>query len=350
MSDFNGEPQRVLSALDRIADDLQQLRLDGGGVAYAEIVRRISRYRISQGVAPDASRPARSTVYDAFRRGRTRLNLTLVSEIVRALDGTEEDIENWHLRCLQALREQAAAELLVSIDVTENSGSAKLVVAEQADDPIVSSEGIREATQKVASGARKSLLAISCVLVNLLGFWLVANLGIPLYLDMLGTAIAAMMLGPWAGVGVAVATNLLGFGITDSSSFPFALVNVTGALVWGYGVLWVRRKASFGRYLALNLLVGFMCTVVATSLLVFIFNGGTGHASESTREQLESFGLPMFVAVFQSNLLYSLADKLLVGFISLAVMAQLSRWLNGALFKELETDIARRLGGAAGKA
>ncbi|MGO2051925.1 MULTISPECIES: ECF transporter S component [unclassified Glutamicibacter] len=343
MSDFKDQSQRMLSPFDRIVDDLQQLRLDGGDVPYAEIVRRISRNRIAQGVAPDASRPARSTVYDAFRRGRTRLNLELVSEIVRALDGTEKDIESWRLRCLQARREQAATE------DTECPGSEEPVVPERPNAPLAEPEAAKETKQKIAVHVRKVILALGCALANLLGFWLVANLGVPLYLDMLGTAVAAMMLGPWAGVGVAVATNLLGSGITDSSSIPFGLVNVTGALLWGYGALWVRRKGALRRYFALNLLVGFACTVVATSLLVLLFGGGTGHASEGTRMNLESFGLPMFVAVFQSNLLYSLADKMLVGFIALAVMAQLNGWLRGSIFEDLESDITRRLDIDAGQ-
>lgn len=333
--------ERSVSPFDRISEDLQRLRLDAGDVPYAEIVRRISRYRISQGVEPNASRPARSTVYDAFRIGRTRLNIELVSEIVRSLGGTEAEINAWRERCLQARRDQPTAspqladrskpevsETRAGRSLTENSSDA------QSQEP-----------KKASWFWRRLLLMVSCIAVNLLGFWLVATLGIPLYLDMLGTAIVAMLLGPWPGVVVAVLTNVLGSSITDSSSLAFISVNVTGALCWGYGMKWVRRKGTLRRYYLLTLQVALACSLVATLVLVFVFQGGTGHASEITRANLDAFGMPLIVTVFESNLLYSLADKLLTGFLALAVMDRVRNCIGGSSYPALEQDISRRIKG-----
>ena len=79
---------------------------------------------------------------------------------------------------------------------------------------------IEDSTQRNESNksrrlGRRMLLIVSSTALNLLGFWLVATLGIPLYLDMLGTAIVAMVLGPWAGVAVGIATNHWGRSFTD---------------------------------------------------------------------------------------------------------------------------------------
>lgn len=337
MSSFEDRSGWVQSPYDRIAEELQQLRLDAGDVPYAEIVRRISRHRISQGVDPVASRPARSTVYDAFRFGRTRLNVELVSEIVRALNGTDEDIEIWRNRCLQARSNQASS----SIKIEDHQGPQKSEDPEKLDIPV--SDFIDAAKNRRVG--RKLLLFTASVVVNLLGFWLVAILGIPLYLDMLGTAVAAIILGPWAGVAVAVATNVLGASITDSSSLAFVLVNATGALVWGYGIRWVRREKSLGRYYLLTFLVALSCSVVATVLLVFAFNGATGHASELTRANLDAFGMPLILSVFQSNLLYSFADKMLTGFLVLMFLARLKHWVQGSNALDLEADITRRIRG-----
>lgn len=52
MSKSEEQSHSTLSAFDLIAEDLQRLRLDAGDVPYAEIVRRISSHRISQGVDP----------------------------------------------------------------------------------------------------------------------------------------------------------------------------------------------------------------------------------------------------------------------------------------------------------
>ncbi|MGB9034947.1 MAG: hypothetical protein WCC45_10560, partial [Paeniglutamicibacter sp.] len=67
-----------MGAYDEIAQDLQQLRFAAGDVSYAEIVRRIAAHRERNGVDAGNARPARTTVYDAFRTGRTRVNPHLV--------------------------------------------------------------------------------------------------------------------------------------------------------------------------------------------------------------------------------------------------------------------------------
>ncbi|PRB69217.1 ECF transporter S component [Arthrobacter sp. MYb213] len=339
MSKSEEQSRSELSAFDLIAEDLQRLRLDAGDVPYAEIVRRISSHRISQGVAPGASRPARSTVYDAFRAGRTRLNVELISEIVRALGGTDEDVENWRNRCLRA-----RADRVTYVPEPENHPNSQGV-------DVVESPGIKQVEDSTQSEepsrrrrlGRRILLIVSSIAINLLGFWLVATLGIPLYLDMLGTAIIAMILGPWAAVAVAIATNLVGTSITDSSSLAFILVNVTGALIWGYGFRWVRRGGSLKRYYLLTFFVALSCSVVATIILFFVFHGGTGHASEITRANLDAYGMPLIVTVFASNLLYSLADKMLTAFLAVMVLVRLRHWENGPDTVELEADISRRL-------
>src|SRR5690606_28147164 len=76
-------------------------------------------------------------------------------------------------------------------------------------------------------------LMLGCVAVNLLGREFVDLLNLPVYLDMVGTALAAIVLGPWRGAAVGATTNLAGLFISGIASAPFAVVNVVGALVWG---------------------------------------------------------------------------------------------------------------------
>jgi len=68
---------------------------------------------------------------------------------------------------------------------------------------------------------------------SLLGFHLV-------FLDMGGTLLAAMLLGPWWGAGVGVLSNAFN-GLAFTAYFPFAVVNVAGALAWGY---WYRAARA----------------------------------------------------------------------------------------------------------
>ncbi len=92
------------------------------------------------------------------------------------------------------------------------------------------------------------------LLLNYLGLALSVRLETILFLDMMGTALVAFLLGPWWGAVVALlsssAVNWLlypGPG-ADYLIFPWSLVNMTGAFFWGA----VARSASFQRYLTLG--------------------------------------------------------------------------------------------------
>ena len=73
--------------------------------------------------------------------------------------------------------------------------------------------------------------------MNVIGGTVAGALKLPIFLDMIGTAVVAMTIGPWWGALVGVITNLtMGF-LTGPVLIPFAC-NVVGALVWGYGTRW----------------------------------------------------------------------------------------------------------------
>ncbi|MDO2933816.1 ECF transporter S component [Paeniglutamicibacter sulfureus] len=314
--------ERPASSYDEIAHDLQVLRFAAGDISYAEIVRRIAAHRELGGVDAGNARPARTTVYDAFRTGRTRVNPQLVGEIARVLGASEAEVAQWEHRCLHARR---------------NPREVPAAMPDAEAEPATPQSAVAEAA--VPARRRKLMLLLACVCLNVLGFTLVAWLGLPLYFDMVGTAIVAIVLGPWAGVAVGLTTNAIGLAITDSSSIAFALVNIAGALVWGYGARRLRLCQTFPRYVLLNVLVALSCSLVASALLVLLFNGGTGHASESTTRNLAAMGNSLYLAVLGSNLVHSLADKLLTGFVVLGALGAVRRWIEVPFYEALSTDV-----------
>jgi hypothetical protein len=88
------------------------------------------------------------------------------------------------------------------------------------------------------------------VLLNYIGLTLSLHLESILFLDMTGTALVAILLGPWWGAIVALLSNSvvnwLLFPQTgaDIVIFPWSLVNMAGALFWGT----LARQASFQKY------------------------------------------------------------------------------------------------------
>lgn len=311
-------------AFDAIARDLQTLRIEAGDVPYAEIVRRIGKLRELCGVDAVAARPARTTVYDAFRLGRTRINAELVGEIVQALGCSPEEAKTWECRCLQARLDKAAARQ-PSPAAPQPSPAAPTV-------HIVSTLG----QENTAPSRRRIYILLSaCLMLNLAGFWLVDAAGLRLYLDMIGTALAAIACGPWAGVLVGLATNIIGLSITDSSAAAFGLVNMTGALVWGYGAKLIKRNSALPKYVLLNVVVAVACSVVSSIILVLLFGGMTGHASETTMQSILASTSSLGLAVFEANLMYSLVDKLLTGFIVIALLGLVKQWIRVPVYEHV---------------
>ena len=71
------------------------------------------------------------------------------------------------------------------------------------------------------------------ILLNVAGRQAAAFLGDPIFGDMVGTAFAAILLGPWWAAAVASAPTVVN-GSFSEIYFPFGVVNVAGALLWGY--------------------------------------------------------------------------------------------------------------------
>ena len=91
--------------------------------------------------------------------------------------------------------------------------------------------------------------------LNVVGGTINTALNLPTFLDMIGTAVAAIVLGPWWGALVGVMGNVAGAFFTGPVGIPFALANVAGALVWGYGVRSLGMGATVTRFFILNILV-----------------------------------------------------------------------------------------------
>lgn len=285
--------------LDALAEDLQRLRNMAGDVSYAEIAVRIARKREEQGINPAAARVARSSVFDAFRTGRRRINTELVVEIALALGEDDTAAGLWRQRCLDAR-------------LTSRTSAATTA----PDHPIAP---VQAPAHPARALALIVVLLIGCVGVNLFGDTIVDKFQLPVWLDMIGTATAAIALGPWHGVLVGVLTNLLGGIQGNPETLPFLPVNVVGALVWGYGYRLFCANGSALRFILLTVAVAISCTLVAVPINVLVFGGVAGHVSDSVTSTLIATGEGLWVAVFSANVTLSLLDKMIAGGIALLV-------------------------------
>lgn len=166
-----------------------------------------------------------------------------------------------------------------------------------------------------------------CVALNIVGGLIAHTLKLPVYLDMIGTAISAIVLGPWWGALVGVLTNSGSSLINGPTSLPFMLVNIVGALLWGYGVRSWKLGRTIPRFFLLNVIVAVACTIVAAPIIVLVFGGATGAGADALTGTFLAVGQNLVGSVLSSNILTSLADKIIGGFVALAIIEALPKSL-----------------------
>jgi hypothetical protein len=105
--------------------------------------------------------------------------------------------------------------------------------------------------------------------INALGMALSTTFPSLLYLDMIGTAVTSLLLGPWYGAIVAcLSSGFINYALFPSTqTLPWILVNVVGAFYWGAiaSMPWFRRSdggsGPWARFRTV-FLGGFVCSLV----------------------------------------------------------------------------------------
>ncbi len=186
---------------------------------------------------------------------------------------------------------------------------------------------------RVARFPRRWLVAVLVggFVMNMLGRGLVELLDLPVYLDMTGTACTAVVLGPWWGALVGLATNTAGMAVSGPTSLLFAPVNVAGALIWGYGARRFAMARSIPRFFLLNLVVALACSSMAVPLIVTVEHGFSDHGTDVITASALVFFSSLWASVTVSNLLTSVVDKLISGFVVLAVVESLPARVRAAM-------------------
>ena len=216
--------------------------------------------------------------------------------------------------------------------------------ATSAADPLVEAPVQARAPAAAREGPPATALIVAlvplAVALNFLANSLVALLGLPIYLDTIGTFLAAALLGPWWGALAGVMTNVVGTLPNGASNLLFAPVNVAAALVWGYGIRRLLLGRTVAGFFGLAVVVGVVTGVLATPVVLFVFGGATGHPSDLITATLASFGIER--AALVSSVVTSVPDKVIAAYAGLAITAALPAAVAGRAVLP-ETPGTRRL-------
>lgn len=146
-----------------------------------------------------------------------------------------------------------------------------------------------------------------CVAMNIVLGIVTSALGIPLYLDTLGTVLSAAIIGPVPGIIVGALSNIITGLMYSVSDIPFCLVNMAVGLIVGL----VARKFNFTIVSAVitGLVLSFVCPAIGTPIGIYVYGGLNGSASDVLVMSLVQAGKDIFQASFLRNVASNLIDK-----------------------------------------
>ncbi len=154
---------------------------------------------------------------------------------------------------------------------------------------------------------------LACALVNEALYFAALALGAPVWLDTVGTALAAVLLEPAAALIVGFANNLvLAVQFGNAGNLLYYALSAITALV--YGTAFARGRRITARSLGWAALFLVVVEALISTVLTFSLAGGqlTTAAEQLYGSVLRGLGAPEAVAVFGALLVDKLADTVVV--------------------------------------
>ena len=172
------------------------------------------------------------------------------------------------------------------------------------------------------------MLSAGCLLINILGIKLVGALGLTLYLDNIGTILAAAAGGFLPGVAVGFLTNAVA-SVSDPFTAYYGSLSVLIGLTAAYAAKrgWLQKIPGILLTTVLLALIG----GGLGSVLTWLLNGfqiGEDIATDLSNTICARFGMTPFWGLFSANMLIDLADKAVTIVIAVALWRLMPRkWI-----------------------
>ena len=148
------------------------------------------------------------------------------------------------------------------------------------------------------------------IALNIVVGQLVSVLGLPVYLDSIGTVLVSVLAGPAAGVVTGILTNVI-WGLTLTPiPLPFAIVQVVIALLAGYAA----RLGMFRRVWTapiVGAVVGVVAAMISAPIAAFVFGGATGGGTGALVAMFQAWGQSLLASTTYQGLISDPLDKLI---------------------------------------
>lgn len=139
---------------------------------------------------------------------------------------------------------------------------------------------------------------------------LAGSLGLPIYLDALGTVLVAVLAGPAAGAATGVLSNAI-WGLFNPFALPFAAGSAAIGLLAGLAARWGMFRRIYLVPVA-GLLTGVIGGLIAAPIAAFMFGAAGTMGTNAIVAAFRAMGDSLLVAATKQGLTSDTIDKLIV--------------------------------------
>ena len=177
---------------------------------------------------------------------------------------------------------------------------------------------------------------VLCVCLNLLGHGLAAGLGLPFWLDSVGTAVMAVHMGPVPGAIVGMITNVI-MSLAGQEFIVYAIVNMAVGIV--VGISYPKDLTDYFQIVITAALTAVVAIVISTPLNILFYNGYCGNIwGDALYDMLEQGGSSRISCVLLSECFVDFPDKVLTLLLA-SGMIRLNLWISSKLGRKKDEEV-----------
>lgn len=179
------------------------------------------------------------------------------------------------------------------------------------------------------------------VAINFVGGQIATSLGLPIYLDSIGTIIVAAIMGPWIGATSGILFNIISSLVRGNiMASLFGLCNLGSGVIVGYMARYGKYKKAWHIAIA-TILVSLWNAIVAAPIAMVVYGGIDGNVGTNLMiVGLQALGNDLMGAAFLARIPANLVDKgiaCIIAWIILRKLPENMQNLSGTKKKETTT-------------
>lgn len=168
-----------------------------------------------------------------------------------------------------------------------------------------------------------TLIPVAIVL-NIVVGQITSALGLPVFLDSIGTMLVALLAGPWVAGLTGLLTNLIWGLISAPTAAAFAPVAMVIGIVAGL----LAQAGMFRRWwqaIISGAIIAIALSFVAVPIRVYLFGGVTGSGADFVTAYLLAVGRSLFGSVIITVITSNLLDKIVTAVLAWLIVQALAK-------------------------